>query len=130
MNFSISTPLSNYWMDYRKEVKACRNATNYQNIHALRVATQRLEAIVKISSGLISSKHGNKLIGCLKKTRKCLGPLRDLQVEFEGSGSKTKGFLAFLLNERQKAERKVCRHLDNISLKREKHLVDEMTIVR
>lgn len=122
----ISGPLANAWDHYRNELKASRNKANSKNIHALRVATQRLEAIVKISRGLVSNKYGEKLIESLKNTRKQLGPLRDLQVESDANSSKIKSFSTFVIKEKKKAKQKACRYLEHISLKKEKNLVNKI----
>jgi len=123
---SVSNPLSHAWEHYKNEVKAARHKATSKNVHALRVATQRLEAIVKISRGLVTNRYGAKLIESLKMTRKQLGPLRDLQVESDAKSSKTKRFSTFVTKEKKKAMRKASRYLDNISLKKEKRLISKI----
>ena len=125
-NHPISAPITNSWNHYKNCVKASRNKTNPKNIHDLRVATQKLEAILKVSRGLLLNHHSKELIESLQKTRKQLGPLRDLQIASKSGPSKTKGFSEFVSSEKKKAQKKAFRHLKNISLKSEKHQIKKI----
>ena len=127
----ISKTIARAWAHYRDWVKSSRRKANFRNIHALRVATERLEAIIVICRALFKSNHGKKLIQSFKETRKKLGPLRDLQVESEVSESEVKNselkkFSKFISKKKRRAEGFSLRYLSAIPLKKEKRLIKQI----
>lgn len=65
-----------------EKVRHCRDGCAVENVHELRVSDRRLVAILDIG---LAQQHSNSISHlrerCMK-ILKCLGPLRDLQVEF------------------------------------------------
>ena len=125
-NHSITEPIARSWLHYREKFRDSRKDSNEKNIHDLRVATQRFEAILKISQRLIFSRSALKLIKSLTKTRKILGPLRDLQIEIKQDQQKNKKFFRFLKHEEKQANKNASRYLKKLSLKDEKKLVHKV----
>ena len=121
----FSRPLALAWANYMGAIKSSRQKASTKRIHALRVTTLKLEAILKLSRGLDRTASAAKLIQSLRTTRKELGPLRDLQVESKQKSLKVKSFSAFLAKEERKEKRAVRRYLNDIPLKKEKRWINK-----
>jgi polyphosphate kinase 2 (PPK2 family) len=63
------------------EESKSRAKISTRNIHQLRISTQKLEAILTLANSLKSNHNSKNVIFPIKKVRKSLGPLRDIQVE-------------------------------------------------
>lgn len=126
INHPITEPIARSWLHYREKIRDSRKNPNEENIHDLRVATQRFEAILKISQSLICSRSTSKLIKSLKKTRKILGPLRDLQVELRQCQHKNKTFFRFLQQKEKQQTKCASQYLKAIPLKYEKKLLQKL----
>ncbi len=65
---------------YRKIFKRCTKELLPSNVHALRVETRRLLALVDLCDPLLTERSAEKISRCLKEPFKSAGRLRDTQV--------------------------------------------------
>ncbi|OYZ19639.1 MAG: hypothetical protein B7Y39_11610 [Bdellovibrio sp. 28-41-41] len=123
------------WSNYEKQVRRSRREISTKNIHKLRISTQRLEAILKLVSSLKSNHNIKNVIFLIKKVRKNLGPLRDIQVEAmvlkdlkdNKFGKKSsQGFASFFSGKKATAKEKAVTCLDEISLRHERHRIRKL----
>jgi CHAD domain-containing protein len=135
-NHSLSHSLKKTWQKYSQQVHAARKNLSIKNIHQLRITTQQLEALLTLADALKSTKHSKNIIYLVKKVRKSLGPLRDIQVESTAlkkmkekrfKMAKHKEFFKFFLKQKNKSKKKALKCLDEISLKHEKNQIDNLT---
>ncbi len=112
---SISSSLDSAWNKYEDNLSRSRSNLSVDNVHDLRVSTQRLEAILCLSRILTKSKKLSRLLKNLKKTRCSLGPLRDIQVEMlelnemKFSSKDTKEYFFYCDNRKKIAQKKALR---------------------
>ena len=127
-NHSLSHSVLNTWKNYEKQVCLSRRQISTKNIHQLRISTQKLEAVLTLANSLKSNHNSKNIIYLIKKVRKCLGPLRDIQVESaalkglkenEIKHSGQSKFSKFFSNQKTSARKKAIKCLDKISLKHE-----------
>lgn len=125
---NLSTSLQNVWSNYEELLKLSSKKSNNRNIHKLRIATQRLEAGLILSSGITDSRWFDKLIQELRHTRKQIGPLRDLYVERKIARKwppqlqffYSKKFSTFLKDKIKSEEKADKKFLKTIPLKKQK----------
>jgi len=131
----LSHSLLEIWDRYEKQVRRSRSEISTKNIHQLRLSTQRLEAVLTLANSLKSNHNSKNIIFLLKKVRKRLRPLRDVQVEAmvlkdlkeNKVGKKgSKGFASFFLRKRYSAKKKAVICLNEISLRKERHRIRKM----
>ncbi|MNK99726.1 CHAD domain protein [compost metagenome] len=124
---SLSHLLRQQWDSFEKQLQRTQESMSFKNVHALRVSTRRLEAILVLTNVLVSTPKSQKILSAIKKVRKGLGPLRDIQVEemalkelhFEESDRKKREtFRSFLLRNKSDAKKKARQTLKQISLKK------------
>lgn len=129
---SLSQTLKKTWQSYEGQVHLSRTRPSTRNIHELRVSTQKLEAVLTLAHSLRATHHSKNIISLIKKVRKSLGPLRDIQVESPGfsslgvsqkTGQKRREFSAFFADQKNRAKRKAERCLNDISLGSERKRV-------
>lgn len=134
-NQLLSHSLLETWANYENQVHLSRNNTSVKNIHQLRISTQKLEAILTLANGLKANHNSKNIIFLIKKVRKSLGPLRDIQVESkvfnELSGKKLESskhdqFSKFFLDQKKAAKKKATKCLDEISLKKERLRIQKL----
>lgn len=108
------------WDVYVKVLKRSKTNASEKNIHELRVSTQKFEAALSLARGLIDSDEPEFLIKELKRTRKRLGQLRDLQVEskkFRTTGNKRLRTFSNYIDSREKKVKKKTMHcLNGVSM--------------
>ena len=125
---SLSQLLLATWTKFEKQVRIALDKSSPRQVHQLRISTQKLEALLGMASGLPFKRKSDHLILLLKKVRKSMGPLRDVQVEekalknlnVKGFKTKKKRFSKFLKKKSSAAKEKTRRCLDKIPLKNEK----------
>lgn len=134
-NHLLSHSLLETWDKYEKHVHLCRKKISAKNIHHLRISTQKLEAILTLTNGLKSNHNSKNVIFLIKKVRKSLGPLRDIQVESTAlkqlkddktGESKHNEFSEFFSDQKTAAKKKAIKCLDEISLKRERRHIEKL----
>ncbi|MEQ1722017.1 MAG: CHAD domain-containing protein [Pseudobdellovibrio sp.] len=132
---SLSHSLNKVWENYSQQVHSSRNKSSSRNIHLLRVSTQRLEALLTLANSVKSTKGSKNIIYLIKKVRKSLGPLRDIQVESKAlkilKEKRTKfaeheEFSNFFVKQKRKSKKKAHKCLNEISLKQEKSHVEKL----
>ena len=121
-NKLLSENLEKSWKRYERSVHASRENLSPQNIHQVRVATQRLEAALSLAHSLKEMKKADHITNLLKKVRKGLGPLRDSQVgsnQLENIHGGKKLAESFKQDQHH-AQKKARTALKNIELKHDK----------
>src|SRR5947209_1053927 len=99
--------------DLHKNVNKALRDFDADGIHDARVATRRLKAAMGLLAPVLTDHHRKRFEKVLKKLRRRLGPLRDLDVMFGNLGELTSepaygpaaGFMKDLLSHRQRDER-------------------------
>lgn len=133
---SLSHSIIETWDYYEKQVYKSRDKISAKNIHKLRVSTQRLEAILTLANHLKSNHNSKNAIFLIKKVRKSLGPLRDIQVKSKAinglkqsqfSSIKSAEFSKFFANQKKSAKKKAHKCLDQISLINERQHIQKLT---
>lgn len=128
-NEFLSHSLSKTWTSYEKQVHLSRSKTSAKNIHRLRISTQRLEALLTLVNGLDANHHSKNIIFLIKKVRKSLGPLRDIQVESkvfnklsaqQSENKKNNQLSKYFSIQKNVAKKKALKCLDEISIKHER----------
>ncbi|MBC7464533.1 MAG: CHAD domain-containing protein, partial [Bdellovibrio sp.] len=121
----LSENLGKCWKNYTHLVHRSREKLSPKNIHQLRIATQRLEAVLSLVHSLKDVKYENQITDLLKKVRKSLGPLRDSQVESpllnrivdeKSKDKESKKLVKFFRHDKRGAEKKAHRALLNVHL--------------
>jgi CHAD domain-containing protein len=134
-NHSLSHSLKKIWQKYSQQVHAARKFVSSKNIHQLRITTQQLEALLTLANSVKSTPHSKKILYLIKKVRKSLGPLRDIQVEsralkkLKEKRSKLaqhEEFSKFFLKQKNKSKKKALECLEEISLEHEKTKIDNL----
>ncbi|MBC7458924.1 MAG: CHAD domain-containing protein [Bdellovibrionaceae bacterium] len=132
----LSETLEKYWKNYANFVHSSREKISSKNIHKFRIATLKLEAVLGLVNTLKDIKHANRITDLLNKIRKNLGPLRDSQVESsllddimdkKSKDKDSKSLIKFFNQDKQHAKKKAQKALENIQLKQEKSIVDEVS---
>lgn len=132
---SLSEPLGNHWSAYKKLVRTARSDASIETVHRLRVATQKLEAVLKIAKGFGKENFCKSLTRSLRRTRKTLGKLRNLQVETiaiarmrkqRHEGESLKKFCRFIEKQKSGATDGVFRALQKIRLREQQHQVRQI----
>lgn len=132
---TLSHSLINSWQKYKKQVHLSRDKISNRHIHDLRISTRKLEAILNLVNALHPTKRSRYLISLIKKVRKDLGPLRDIQVEAEmlkkhnnetPNLKNDSAFIRFIAKQKRRKKKEANRHLKDISLKSEKLSVDKV----
>jgi CHAD domain-containing protein len=127
-NKPLSFLLLNTWNQYEKQVRESRSRVSKNNIHKLRILTQKLEALLTLSRSLNLNHNSKNILFLIKKVRKSLGPLRDIQVQSKAfeeltntkqERNKHKEFSHFLAQKKKTATKKARKCLSQISLKHE-----------
>lgn len=80
VNKQLIDALDRVWRKYRKSLKNCRRLNNSENIHALRVSTRRLCALLECLNALSPQPALAKLRKSLKSQLDQFDELRDIQV--------------------------------------------------
>ncbi len=119
----LSEQLKQTWIHYRNQVQISRKKANSLNIHRLRVVTQRFQAILKLTQSLAPKHETELIIHSLKKTRRELGNLRDLQIESDLKTGQVGHFSVFVSQEKKLAKIKVKKYLKDLPLKKQKTLL-------
>jgi CHAD domain-containing protein len=131
----LSHALSETWAKYEKQVRLSRDQSSIKNIHRLRVSTQKLEAVLTLANSIQSNHNSKNVIYLIKKVRKSLGPLRDIQVESLALGGlsspssprqRDEDFTRYFTHQKSVAKKKANRFLKEISLKRERNHVGKL----
>ena len=126
---ALSRSLKTTWKEYEAKVHLAKDSQSSKNIHQLRISTQRLEAVLTLINSIKSTRESASIIYLIKKVRKSLGPLRDLQVEATAfsrlneqkiHSQKLTLFSKFFNRQKAKAEKKAVHSLADISLKHDK----------
>ena len=119
----LSEQLKRIWNIYRNRVRFSRKRANSKNVHDLRVATQKFQAILKLSQSIVPKPETKQLIQSLKKTRRKLGNLRDLHIESNLKETKVKHFSTYVGHEKKLAKKRVKKYLTELPLKEQKNLL-------
>ncbi|MBC7467256.1 MAG: CHAD domain-containing protein [Bdellovibrio sp.] len=126
---ALSKSLKTTWKQYEDKVHLAKDSQSSKNIHQLRISTQKLEAILTLINSINLTHGSNSIVYLIKKVRKSLGPLRDLQVEATAfsrlneqklKGEKLNLFSKFFNLQKVKAQKKAAHSLEDISLKHDK----------
>lgn len=126
---TLSHSLKQQWDSFEKQFQLTRENTSPNNVHALRVVTRRLEATLVMANYLKFTRKSQKILSMIKKVRKSLGPLRDIQVEElalkelhfnEMDRKKGKTFRTFLSRNKEDAKKKARQCLKQIALKKKR----------
>ena len=135
-NHTLSQSLQKTWIAYEKQVHLSRKSISTRNIHQLRISTQKLEAALTLAHSLRPTHHSKNIIKLIKKVRKNLGPLRDIQVESstltdlraqKPNGIEPREFSTFFSEQKSRAKKKAVKCLDRISLGNERKRIDKIT---
>jgi len=124
---AINKVLQREWLAYRALVKESRKLLSEPHVHDLRVQIQRFLATLELSG-----TNDRSLRKQLKKTKKQMSPLRDVQVElaFLKDNSADEGLNTFkkhLEKREAKLITKVKKHLRRISLSEQKNQLNGPT---
>lgn len=126
---ALSRTLKTTWKEYESKVHLAKETQSSKNIHQLRISTQKLEAVLTLINSVRLTHDSASIIYLIKKVRKSLGPLRDLQVEATAfshlnnqkiNSQKLTLFSKFFNHQKAKAEKKAVRSLADISLRHDK----------
>lgn len=132
---SLSHSLRQQWDGFEKQFQLTRKKASTKNVHALRVSTRRLEAVLLLANTLKSNLKSQKILSMIKKVRKSLGPLRDIQVEelalkelrFKPvEQKKGETFESFLSRKKSDAKKEARHYLKQISLKQKRKSLYEI----
>ena len=69
-NHFLSQSLLQAWKNYKSQVHLSRRKASPKNIHQLRIATQRLEAMLTLIDGLKPTDDSKVIVSSVKKVRK------------------------------------------------------------
>lgn len=75
--------LQSEWRTYRQCVQRTRKELSIENVHQLRIQIHRLLAVLEASAVLTTNPFGLHLMDQLKKTKKKMSALRDLQIQIQ-----------------------------------------------
>lgn len=78
---SASQSLVDIWLNYDQQFHVAIKNPSTTHVHDLRIAMRRTEATLELLKTVLPKNGAKKLIVELKRTRKQLGPLRNMQVE-------------------------------------------------
>jgi CHAD domain-containing protein len=117
---SLSHTFRNQWKDFENQFSLSKDRCSRRNIHQLRIATQKLEAVLVLAHSLHADRKINSLTEFAKDIRKSLGPLRDAQVQSlaieNQMAEKSPKLSKFLSARKTKAKKKAIDGLEKISL--------------
>jgi hypothetical protein len=84
--------LKKVWKDYLKSFRRCRAKFSKDSVHRLRVESRRLLALLNLLETLVGPAPVAQPRRLMKKNLRCLGSLRDTQVQLLEVGNKLKSF--------------------------------------
>lgn len=133
---SLGEALSKSWDSYEKQVQIALNFTSPENIHQLRILTQKLEAVLTLVNSLHSTYNPKNIMTVIKNVRQNIGPLRDMQVvltaieNFKDKKLKSREqseLTRFFVSRKRKAKKKAIKCLQEISLNDERKKINKLT---
>ncbi len=134
-NQLLSRSILKIWDNYEKQVRLSRAKSSTKNIHQLRILTQKMEAALTLAGVLKTNRNWKNILFLIKKVRKSLGPLRDIQVEAKILKSlkvkrldqkESADFAEFFYRRKAAAKKKAIKCLSKISLKKERSAVSKL----
>jgi CHAD domain-containing protein len=78
--------MADQWGRYRKALKRSKAVMSEQSTHDLRVSLRKLQAGVDLVGLFLPASHTAKTRRDIKRLRRALGPIRDLQVQILAAG--------------------------------------------
>jgi len=115
----LDGPIESVCADLEQVWKQARRGASEKAIHNLRVSTRKMDALLEILPALNDDSDIQKLRRRLKKVKRAVGPLRDIDVQIRlALGSKSVGDTRkFILHMRSKKakERKVALKVLNVA---------------
>ena len=105
------------WKNYEKHLEAANQRASTKNIHQLRISTQQLQAALTLMSALKPIPAVKDLAQFIKRLRKNLSSLRDIQVEsitfekLKTSDNDSRKLTRFFKQKKARTKKKALRHL-------------------